>query len=386
MKKIYRKIHLWLSVPFGIIITLICFSGSMLVFEKEITEWCQPEVYYVTEVKEKTLPIEKIMHTVSATLPDTVSVTGVVISPEKDRTWQVNLSKPRRASVYVNPYTAEITGKSDRLPFFDMMFKLHRWLMGSASNPDGSMSLGKLIVGISVIMFVIVIISGMLIWLSKNRKSIKKSMKLSVTKGWKRFLHDLHVAGGIYATIILLAMALTGLTWSFSWYRTGFYSLCGVETSAHRNQQKTPTKESRKDHGHNKNGRHGRNKAEHGREQKSPYRHWQNTVEKVAETNPGYRQITVSDTIVAVVPAGQQSLRASDKYTFDKRTGEIKSGKLYKDEDKSSKVRSWVYMVHVGSWGGIDTRILWFFAALLGATLPLTGYYLWIKRLIKKKH
>lgn len=27
----------------------------------------------------------------------------------------------------------------------------------------------------------------------------------------------------------LLAMALTGLTWSFGWYRTGFYKVFGVE-------------------------------------------------------------------------------------------------------------------------------------------------------------
>ena len=28
MKKIFRQIHLWLSVPFGLIISLICFSGA----------------------------------------------------------------------------------------------------------------------------------------------------------------------------------------------------------------------------------------------------------------------------------------------------------------------------------------------------------------------
>jgi uncharacterized iron-regulated membrane protein len=31
------------------------------------------------------------------------------------------------------------------------------------------------------------------------------------------------------------------------------------------------------------------------------------------------------------------------------------------------------------------TRIITFIAALLGATLPLTGYYLWIKRIVRKK-
>lgn len=43
-----------------------------------------------------------------------------------------------------------------------------------------------------------------------------------------------------------------------------------------------------------------------------------------------------------------------------------------------------VYMVHTGGWGGMLTRIITFLAALLGATLPLTGYYLWIRRLLKK--
>ena len=40
MKKAFRKIHLWLSVPFGLIITVICFSGAALVFEDEVMELC----------------------------------------------------------------------------------------------------------------------------------------------------------------------------------------------------------------------------------------------------------------------------------------------------------------------------------------------------------
>ena len=101
-KKVFRKIHLWLSVPAGIFITLICFSGAMMVFEKEITEWCRHDLYFVQEVKEHALPQEKIVDIVAATLPDSVTVTGVNTSDEADRAWQVTLSKPRRASVHVD--------------------------------------------------------------------------------------------------------------------------------------------------------------------------------------------------------------------------------------------------------------------------------------------
>ena len=57
MRKIFRNIHLWLSVPFGILITLICFSGAALVFEKEVMELCHRELYFVKKVEAAPLPM-----------------------------------------------------------------------------------------------------------------------------------------------------------------------------------------------------------------------------------------------------------------------------------------------------------------------------------------
>ncbi|MGN1264209.1 MAG: PepSY-associated TM helix domain-containing protein [Muribaculaceae bacterium] len=534
MKKIFRKIHLWLSVPFGIFIMLICFSGAMMVFEKEITEMCRPDVYFVKDVKEKPLAIDSLMEMVSATLPDSVSVTGVTVSPEADRTWQVSLSKPRRASVYVDPYTGEVTGRNERLPFFDVMFHLHRWMMGSSTG------FGKLLVGVSTLVLVLILLTGILMWLTNRNKPLARSLTISFTKGWPRFWHDLHVAGGIYVTIFLLAIALTGLTWSFNWYRTGFYAMFGVEASAeshggshgggnhggnrggrraadgageshraggghhhaqdaeqnHRGERHAEAEETQialveqpekavestaqaqqpevaqlaeensEYRGHRHHGEGGRRYHHEGdstegyrrhhhrhaddslqsqdaqpetvlaetqssdtaavaqaapvpvkREHKhnaaahknanrskemakidtamaccdslalaeaapvSPFAHWQEVYETIAQQNPGYRQITVGDASASVVPAGRRSLRATDNFEFDPSNGKITSCAPYSEQDKSSHVRGGIYMVHVGSWGGIITRIINFLAALLGATLPITGYYLWIKRL-----
>lgn len=561
MKKIFRKIHLWLSVPFGIFITLICFSGAMLVFEKEITEWCRPDLYFVKEVKEKPLPIDSLMRRVASTLPDSVTVTGVTISPDAERTWQVSLSKPRRASLYVNPYTGEVTGRNGRLPFYDTMFHLHRWMLGSSTG------FGKLLVGISTLMLVFILVTGILMWLTNRKKPLGKSLAISFTKGWPRFWHDLHVAGGIYATIFLLAIALTGLTWSFPWYRTAFYGMFGVEASAdghgggrgeghrlrpesnrhehgeahtrhdsirgveadgHRHGHRhvegvqphrchtsegsdksipaqdipsnstvkaesdngiqsasTETAEqpydrerrggdhrgrheghggrgryhhdgdsTRRHNGHHRGdsllsltenqitaaeveradyqrhrtqivgdtsvsshrrdgkgrrsdkaqkevsaGRHAGNaEMSHGNirtkqedsvaitelPQLLPFVHWQDVYERLAAAHPGYRQITISDGSASVVPAGRNSLRSGDRFDFDAASGTITGSTPYAEQDKSAHVRSAVYTVHVGSWGGLLTRIVTFFAALLGATLPLTGYYLWIRRLRNK--
>ena len=412
MRKIFRNIHLWLSVPFGILITLICFSGAALVFEKEVMELCHRELYFVKKVEAAPLPMEQLMTKVAATLPDSVSVTGVNISSDPERAYQVTLSKPRRASMYVDQYTGEIMGKYERAPFFNFMFRMHRWLLDSMKQ-DGGIFWGKMIVGTSTLMFVFVLISGVVVWWPRTRKALKNSLKIVANKGWRRFWYDLHVAGGMYALVFLLAMALTGLTWSFQWYRTGFYKTFGVEVQpsmGHGNAAANATAKGGKREGSPEGGKRegspegrsgspegrsgsleGRNGRPEGRSGRpegrkhSPYTNWQQVYEQLAEANPDYKLISVSDGSASVALPRFGNQRETDRYKFNPRNGEITETTLYKDLDNSGKIRGWIYSVHVGSWGGMLTRILTFIAALLGASLPLTGYYLWIRRLMKRK-
>ena len=426
--KLLRKLHLWLSIPFGVFITLICFSGAMMVYEKEITECFRHDLYYVDAPGAQPLPIDSLMRRVQASLPDTVTATGITTSPDPERTWQVSLSAPRRASVFVDPYTAEVKGRNERLPFFDTMFHLHRWLLGPSQNENGRMPAGKWIVGTSTLVLVLILLTGIGMWLTNRHKPLRKSLRIAVTKGWPRFWHDLHVAGGIYVTIFLLAIALTGLTWSFSWYRTGFYALCGAEASAdgghggshgagrhgnragsdaHRGQPEERHEQRNHHHGDadaqegHRNG-HGQEAHRHEAEQPqaqattehcdstceaAPYAHWQTIYEQLVRTNPGYRQITLSDGTAGVVPEGRRSLRAADTYDFDPLTGQITATHPYADTDKATRVRSAIYMVHTGSWLGWLSRLVNFLAALIGTALPLTGYYLWIRcRRNRQKH
>lgn len=399
MKKIFRKIHLWLSVPFGLIITLVCFSGAMLVFENEANEWFRRDLYYVETVKESPLPMDKLLEKVATTLPDSVSVTGVSISSDPGRAYQVSLSKPRRASLYVDQYTGEVKGKSERSGFFMFMFRMHRWLLDSMNPGNEGIFWGKMIVGVSTLLLVFVLISGIVIWWPRTRKALKNSLKITATKGWRRFWYDLHVAGGMYTLIFLLAMALTGLTWSFPWYRTAFYKVFGVEVQQRAAQgheqksdaQKRDTKlaahreKKREGNEVRKGERSGRPENNHSDMYSvtSPFVYWQEIYDKLRRQNPEYKQISISSGTASVSFNRFGNQRASDRYSFNTDNGEFTETSLYQHQDKSGKIRGWIYSVHVGNWGGMFTRILTFIAALLGTALPLTGYYLWIKRLIK---
>ena len=414
--KFFRKIHLWLSVPFGVIITLVCFSGAMLIFEPEVTRAIKSDVYYVSEADGQPLPIGELMETVKATLPDSVSITGVTVFADKTRTYQVSLSAPRRASLFVDQYSGEITGRYERIGFFSTMFKLHRWLLDSANPHGDGLKVGKLLVGISTLVFVIALISGVVIWWPRARKKLGRSLSIPFNKGWKGFFKGLHVAGGMYALLFVLAMSLTGLTWSFDWYRTGFYAVCGVEHTPRNAGQAKPKgeekerggrhgndgnrqrgeanggghREGRRGEGdfHREGGFHGEGNGEgrrSGGRHHSEFGRWQQVYETLKLQNPDAPQITIGSETATVNLGVSGNGRASDRYEFNRRSGEVSLTTKYADANEADKLRGWIYSIHTGSLGGIFTRILWLLGALLGATLPLTGYYIWIKHLRKKK-
>lgn len=387
--KIFRKIHLWLSVPFGILITLICFSGAMLIFEPEITRSINSDVYYVGSSDGEPLPMEELLETVKATLPDSVSITGVTVFADRERTYQVNLSKPRRASLFIDQYSGDITGRYERIGFFSTMFKLHRWLLDSANPHGDGVKAGKLLVGISTLIFVIALITGVIIWVPRARKNFRRSMSISFKDGWRGLWKGLHVAGGMYVLVFVLAMSLTGLTWSFNWYRTAFYAVCGVEHTP-RNFTQAPGEKTNGDSRHNGEGR-GNHRGDHrggrgegrgeGRRHHSEFGRWQQVYEELRAQNPDAPQITIGSETASVTLGTTGNGRAADKYEFNRRSGEITPATKYADSLPADKLRGWIYAVHTGSWGGMLTRILWLLSALLGASLPLTGYYIWIKHL-----
>ncbi len=358
MKKLFRKLHLWLSVPFGVVITLICFSGAMLVFEREIVQWSNPQLYQVQSVSSRALPMDEIMARAQNALPGDVKIQGVTIYPDPSRTYQISLSKPHKASLFIDQYTGEVKGIYTRHTFFSTMFRLHRWLLGSRPEGDG-IFWGKIVVGTSTLLFAIILISGVAIWWPRSVKGLKNSLRINFNRGFRIMLHGLHVAGGIYTLLLLLVMALTGLTWSFGWYRTAFYQAFGVESQQHS----------------------GRSRANQT-PKNANYENWQKVYENLAASNPGNISITINDGSASVSNNHYGNTRGSDRYKFDPISGEIIENTPYSKQLKSSKMRGWIYSTHTGTFGGISTRILWFLGALLGASLPITGYYLWIKRML----
>lgn len=361
MRKGIMYIHLILSLPAGIVLMIICLTGAILVFEEEIKQLSNPEWFFVEKGKQK-LSVDELVERINSQLSQGNKVASLQLFGDPERTVVASLKEGSRVSAYANPYTGQVTGISSyRESFFFKVFSLHRWLL------DSNRTTGKYIVGISTLFFVFILLSGLIIWIPRRRKQIKYAFIFKSHSLLGRKLFDLHRVGGFYACFMLLVLALTGLMWSFNWYRKPVGRLFNIEMSETKKREHALLSPS------DKNSESANSGVS-----------WQQVVEKMNTLVPGYQYITVNNTAVTVLPPDAPHKRATDQYTYSRDTGEILKIDYYKDAGQR-KLMGWVYVIHVGSWGGWITKVFTLLAALCGFILPATGYWMYIRKQIRKR-
>ncbi len=364
MRKFLRKTHKFLAIPAGLIIVITCLTGAILVFQDELLQLAYPSRYFINDeqANSQRLSIQDIADKANTQLEDN-TVSSVTIYADDSRTYRLGLANGFRVSAFADPHVGEVTGihKTQESFFFKVM-TLHRWLM------DGSRTWGKYTIGISTLLFTIILISGFFIWMP--RQWGKSRFKIQYNKGKKRLMKDLHDVLGMYACLVLLICALTGMMWSFEWYRNGVFSLFGAEVA----------NTSGGGHGAARGGGGGRGQGKSSEPKTINMSAWQGVYETVKQENPDFEYIQIGKGTATVHSKKAFLSRNSDSYAFDNETGEITKRMLFQDQEKTARVWAWVYSLHVGDYWGIWSKIFTCLFALVGASLPITGYYLYFQK------
>ena len=388
MKKIFAKIHLWLSLPLGIVLTVVCLSGAVLVFEGEITRALHPELYRVAAPADaRPLRPSQLADRIGGQMPDSLHLVSLQLSARSDEPCMAAFRETGRKQLSVDPYTGRVNGWAESPAFFGTVRKLHRWLLDPPPS-KGEKSVGKAIVGVSTLALVLILVSGLILWIPRSRKALRNRLKVSYSDG-RRFWHDCHVSLGFYATLLLLVMALTGLTWSFGWYRTAAYALFGgtpqtaVAEEAPARKTDSGNRQSRERSGGRTAGREYGETQTETEARPFDYAVWDAVLGELTAHCTAYKTIVLTQTEAQV--ARQSAMRRIDRATFDPRSGRLAEIARYEDTPRQQRLRGWFYAFHTGTWGGIWTKILYFLAALVGASLPLTGYWLWWRRCMNKR-
>jgi len=303
------------------------------------------------------VPLDSILNAVQAQLPEGSFITGVTSYDNPDKAYKVILNHHSSGALWVNQYTGRIEGPYQRPAIFKIASSAHRRLFDSTKATKGKSAPGKIAVGITTLIFTVILITGLILWMPSPRHDLRKHFAIPIHRGSFAFLHGLHCAGGAYVSFVLLICCLTGLTWSFKWYNDGVYTVFGSQV-AKRASHTTPAEN---------------------------FKAWSKAYAEVAKNNPN-REIRIYQGEIDVVRDGLGNQYEYDNYKFDSSTGAITEMTTYDAQPSSKKIKGWISTLHFGTWGGWPVKILYMLFALAGATLPLTGYYLWIKRMRHKQH
>lgn len=188
MRRIFAKIHLWLSIPLGILVSVICLTGAALVFEQEITRALDPQLYRVSPpVGVQPLPPSQLAERIREQMPDSLKLSALQLPGDPLETCMASFKGAGRRMLSVNPYTGDVNGWTKSPAFFQTMRKLHRWLM-DAPAAKGQKSVGKMVVGVTTLLLVVILVSGLVIWIPRTRKALKHRLKVSCNKGWAALL------------------------------------------------------------------------------------------------------------------------------------------------------------------------------------------------------
>ena len=214
------------------IISVICLTGAIIVFQDEIKEAINADIRHVEDKGEgRYLTDEALVDAIRRHAGEGLTLKSVQMPSDAEEPAYAQFAERGHQKLAFNPYTGELIGWEKESTLVNTAKRLHRYLLNVPSEPHEGMSVGRFIVGVTAICMTLILLTGIVTWWPHNKKMLKNRMKVSTDKGFRRFVYDSHVSLGIYGVVFLLLMSLTGPSWSFHWYRQGAMTVLGGDVS-----------------------------------------------------------------------------------------------------------------------------------------------------------
>jgi uncharacterized iron-regulated membrane protein len=398
LRKLLNDVHLWIGLPSGIIVFIICLTGTIYVFNTEIRELSSPELYKVEKAfNAQRLSADELISTVSSETGG--QVISIKIPADPTRSYVLTVSKLEeptgntapsasekpstpspRIQYWVNPYSGKILGSSaDKNSVFDfmqLMFSLHRWLLldrieepliGELPNKK----LGSYISGTATILFTLGVITGIIIWFPQKIRNWKQGLKIKWNANWKRVNHDIHNSLGFYSCIFLFMMGITGPQWSFEWYKTGLRKTLGTYQPADAPKPEMPKSDTSSING----------------TKSVSFTEYIRSVDKVLDYTGDLTITMPADSSEAVLvnktKTGFFAPVAADKIYLDQYTSSLIKTEVFSEKPFNERISNSIKALHVGDVYGKFSKIIYFLACLIATSLPITGTLIWINKLKK---
>jgi uncharacterized iron-regulated membrane protein len=263
--------------------------------------------------------------------------------------------------VFINPYTGKILEVyTYKETFFYQVFALHRWLLGSSNG------VGKVITGVSVLIFFFILLTGIILWWPRNAKILKQRLRIKTDASFKRLNHDLHVVLGFYTSIFLFAIVLSAISIAHNWFNDGIYKV----TNSSKELPEAP-------------------ESKFAAKLKPISFQDVLAIAESSVKNVDYytiRKPKDSASVYNVQVLNADALEmAIDNYYIDQYQPKVVGSLKFADKNAGQQIKASMKSIHLGTFFGISSKTIWLIVSLLGFTFPITGVIMWLKRIKKKR-
>jgi len=350
--------HRWLGIISGLIVLVVSLTGCIYVFEQEIRDIFQRKYYYVAESNAPKMALQKLEQIVKTRLPGD-SITSIRFEEKKNAAY-IFITKKDKA-ISVNPYSGEIIGaRNMKKDFLKVVLRLHRTLLLG--------DVGKQIVKWNVLIFLILCISGLVLWWPKQKRFFKNAVTINFkTKNWKAFNWDLHSVLGFYGLLFLLLIAMTGMFFAFDGVKDMVRAVTGAAKKKEEKLRSQPG-------------------AAITFALDIAYQQMKTAYPGAQETIITYPANSVAPTRI-IMQYPYTIIKKQNTLFFDRYSGKVLNKTLYKNYTAYDKISRSNYQLHTGDMPGlgIGSKIIFFLASLFAASLPVTGFLIWWGRNKKSK-
>jgi uncharacterized iron-regulated membrane protein len=378
MKRL-RKIIFWCHLPVGVIagivILIMCVTGVLLAYEKQITSWADTRGYRSAPPSAETrhLPVETLV----AKASEARGASPSAVTLKSDPAAPAEIAFGREATLFVNPYSGQVLGEgSQRVrSFFRTVTDWHRWLGAKGDNRN----VARAITGACNLGFLFLVVSGFYLWWPRswNLKALR-----SIT-WFRRGLPDRardfnwHNTIGFWCAPALFVIVISAVVISYTWAGNLVYRIVGETPPAPRANQPSPQNTSRPEVPSNLDAA------------------WSVAENQVND----WRSISLQLPTSASAPltfnidsgtGGQPQKRG--QLVLDRATGAVTKWEPFSSYTRGRQLRSILRFAHTGEVAGIVGQTIAGIVTLGGAVLAFTGlalafrrFYAWISKRAAKR-
>jgi uncharacterized iron-regulated membrane protein len=358
MRKVIFWLHLVIGLVAGVVIFVLCLTGALLVFEKEIDSFFERDPRGAPPTPDAVLVSPEVL-LASAAKTNSHHATNIEWFADPRR--PVRVFYDDRSVILLNGWTGEVIGPGANRcrGFFFWVTKLHTNLVLPGT--------GKWMVDVSNAAFVLLTVSGLWIWWPRQWrwKALRSSMAMRFDLGGKARDWNWHNALGFWFLIPLFLVAITGVVLSYKpidlWWRA--FAKERVLAAA---RPVTPATAA------------------------EPTPDWNAVLGAVGRDFPGWRSMLLASTaprgpvnlIVRQGPFGQRAKIRN--VTINRTTNAIVKISAWENDDPGTRARAIARFGHTGEILGRWGQILGLLACAAGLVLVYTGFALSYRRFFRR--